>query len=48
MPFFKPLNIFNSYLIKEFNIYGVDDKIIKDAFKDTLSFIDFLGYLLKK
>jgi cysteinyl-tRNA synthetase len=28
----------NSYLVKEPNIYDVDDKIIKDAFKDALSF----------
>jgi len=48
MPFFTPLNIFNSYLVKEFNIRDVDDKIIKDAFKDALFFINFLKSLPKK
>ena len=48
MPFFIPLNIFNSYLVKELNIYNVDNKIIKDAFKDALFFIDFLRPLPKK
>jgi hypothetical protein len=38
MPSFTPLNISNSYLVKEPNIRNVNDKIIKDAFKDALSF----------
>ena len=48
MPFFTLLNIFNSYLVKKFNIYNVDNKTIKDAFKDALSFTNFLKFLLKK
>jgi len=48
MPFFKPLNILNSYLVKEFNIYNIDNKIIKDAFKDAFFFTNFLKFLLKE
>jgi len=48
MPFFIPLNVFNSYLVKGFNIRDIDNKIIKDAFKDALSFIDFLKPLFKE
>ena len=35
MPLFIPLNITNSYLVKELNTYDVDDKIIKDALSFT-------------
>jgi len=45
MPLFIPLNISNSYLIKELNIYNVNNKIIKDAFKDALSFTNPLESL---
>ena len=45
MPLFIPLNASNSYLVKELNIYNVNNKIIKDAFKDTLSFTNLLKYL---
>jgi hypothetical protein len=38
MPLFTPLNISNSYLVKEPNIRDINNKIIKDAFKDALSF----------
>ena len=48
MPFFAPLNISNSYLIKEFNIYNINNKIIKDAFKDIFSFTNPLGPLPKE
>jgi len=48
MPLFTPLNISDSHLVKELNIRDVDDKIIEDAFKDALSFIDFLGSLPKE
>jgi len=48
MPFFIPLNISNSYLVKELNIRDVDDKIIKDTFKDALSFINPLKSLPKE
>ena len=45
MPSFIPLNISNSYLVKELNTYNIDNKIIKDAFKDALSFINSLKSL---
>jgi hypothetical protein len=45
MPLFTPLNIFNSYLVKELNIRDVDNKIIKDAFKDAFSFTNPLKSL---
>ena len=45
MPLFTPLNISNSYLVKELNIYNVNNKIIKDAFKDALSFTNPLESL---
>ena len=45
MPLFIPLNISNSYLVKELNIYNVNNKIIKDAFKDALSFTNPLESL---
>ena len=48
MPFFIPLNIFNSYLVKELNIYNINNKIIKDAFKDALSFTNPLKSLPKE
>ena len=47
MPLFTPLNISNSYLVKELNIYNVNNKIIKDAFKDALSFTNPLESLPK-
>ena len=48
MPSFTPLNIFNSYLIKKLNIRNIDNKIIKDTFKDTLLFINPLKPLPKE
>ena len=45
MPLFIPLNISNSYLVKELNIYNINNKIIKDAFKDALSFTNPLESL---
>ena len=48
MPLFTPLNIFNSYLIKELNIYSVDNKIIKDVLKDALTFTNPLKSLPRK
>ena len=48
MPFFIPLNASNSYLVKELNIRDINNKIIKDAFKDTLSFTNFLESLPKE
>ena len=45
MPLFTPLNTFNSYLVKELNIRGVNNKIIKDALKDAFAFTNLLGSL---
>jgi hypothetical protein len=45
MPLFTPLNISNSYLVKELNICNINNKIIKDAFKDALSFTNPLESL---
>ena len=47
MPFFVSLNASNSYLVKELDIRDVNDKIIKDAFKDAF-FTNFLRLLLKE
>ena len=47
MPLFTPLNISNGYLVKELNIRDINNKIIKDAFKDALSFTNPLGSLPK-
>ena len=48
MPFFVPLNAFNSYLVKKLNIHNINNKIIKDAFKDIFSFTNPLGPLPKE
>jgi len=48
MPFFIPLNIFNSYLVKELNTRDINNKIIKNAFKDALSFTNPLEFLLRE
>jgi hypothetical protein len=48
MPLFTPLNISNSYLVKELNIRNINNKIIKDAFKDALSFTNPLRSLPKE
>jgi hypothetical protein len=48
MPLFTPLNMSNSYLVKELNIRNIDNKIIKDAFKDALSFTNPLKSLLRE
>ena len=45
MPLFTPLNIFNSYLVKELNMCSINNKIIKDALKDALAFTNPLGSL---
>ena len=45
IPLFIFLNISNSYLVEEFNIRDIDNKIFKDAFKDALFFINSLGSL---
>ena len=48
MPLFMPLNTSNSHLVKESDIYDINNKIIKDAFKDTFSFINPLKSLSKE
>ena len=48
MPPFIPLNTSNSYLVKELNIYNVNNKRIKNTFKDALSFTNFLKSLPKE
>ena len=45
MPLFAPLNTSNSYLVKKLNIRDINNKIIKDAFKDALSFTNPLESL---
>jgi len=45
MPSYIPLNTSNGYLVKGLNIRDINDKIIKDTFKDALSFINPLGSL---
>ena len=45
MPLFMFLNIFNSYLVEELNMRNINGKIIKNAFKDALFFINFLKSL---
>ena len=48
MFFFIPLNIFNSYLVKGFDIRNINNKIIKDAFKNIFSFTNPLELLPKE
>ena len=48
MPFFIPLNTSNSYLVEELDIHNINNKIIKDAFKDTFLFTNPLGLLPKE
>ena len=48
MSFFTPLNIFNNYFIKELNMRDINNKIIKNVFKDALFFINSLGLLPKE
>ena len=48
MPSVAPLNASNSYSVKELDIHDINNKIIKDAFKDTLSFTNLLGPLPKE
>ena len=47
MPLFTPLNMSDSYLVKELDIYNINNKIIEDAFKDTFFFTNLLGFLPK-
>ena len=48
MPSFVLLKASNSYLVEELNIYNINNKIIKNAFKNTLSFTNPLGPLFKQ
>ena len=45
MPSSIPLNTSDSYLVKKLNTRDINDKIIKDAFKDALSFTNSLKSL---
>ena len=48
MPSVAPLNVSNSYLVKELNICDINNEIIKDAFKDIFSFTNPLRPLPKE
>ena len=48
MPFFTPLNASDSYSVKELDMRDINNKIIKDAFKDALSFTNPLESLPKE
>ena len=48
MPSFVLLKASNSYLVEELNIYNINNKIIKDAFKDIFSFTNPLKPLPKE
>ena len=48
IPLFIPLNISDSYLVEELNIYNINNKIIKDTFKDALLFTNPLRPLSKE
>ena len=48
MPLFIPLNMSDSHSIKELNIHDIDNKIIKDTFKDAFSFTNPLKSLPKE
>jgi len=45
MPSSIPLNTSDSYLVEKLNTRNVNNKIIKDAFKDALSFTNPLKSL---
>ena len=48
MPSFALLKASNSYLVKKLNILNINNKIIKNTFKNALSFTNLLGPLPKK
>jgi hypothetical protein len=48
MPSFTPLNTSDSYLVKKLDIHDINNKIIKDTFKDALLFTNPLKPLPKK
>ena len=48
MPLFTPLNMSDSHLVKEPDICDIDNEIIEDAFKDTLSFTNPLESLSRE
>ena len=48
MPSVAPLNASNSYSVEELDMRDINNKIIKDAFKDILFFINPLGPLPKE
>ena len=48
MLLFTPLNISDSYLVEELDMRDINNKIIKDTFKDALSFTNPLRSLPKR
>jgi len=48
MPSSIPLNTSNSYLVEKLDTRDINDKIIKDAFKDALSFTNSLESLSRE
>ena len=48
MPLFIPLNTSNTHLIKELDMYNINNKIIKDTFKNIFSFTNPSGSLPKE
>ena len=48
MPFFILLNASDSYSVKELDMRNINNKIIKDAFKDIFLFTNLLGPLPKE
>ena len=48
MPSLIPLNASDSYSVKELDMRNIDNKIIKNVFKDALSFTNSLGLLPKE
>ena len=47
MPLFTPLNASNSYLVKELNMRNINNKIIKNTFKNIFLFTNPLKLLPK-
>ena len=48
MPSFALLKASNSYLVKKLNILNINNKIIKNTFKNTFFFTNFLRPLPKE
>ena len=48
MSSFIPQNISDSYLVKELDIHDINNKIIKDTFKEAFSFTNPLKSLFRE